>query len=143
MAIRILDTHGEFNYVHYESSEKIMIEQEKMFKHLKAAGHTTLSEPYQAHAAILLEKDDQVVAGTYMHFNVPGVICITMSYVYDDYRGQGIYKKLHSLIDQLGREKNRMKVYSYIHAENKPMVDSIMHKIGYQIKSYMVMKTIS
>jgi predicted GNAT family acetyltransferase len=140
---KILDKFKEFNYMYYNSCDKLQEEYEKMYAIIKSNGHVLQSEAWSLDAGILLENENSVIAGSFFNLSKnKNSILIHIIYVDENFRKQGIYKKMHALINQIGLEQNRKYVYSYIHTDNKPMQDYIIKKIGYEPIMSLVRKSI-
>jgi V8-like Glu-specific endopeptidase len=81
---------------------------------------------------ILIEKNGIVVAGVFLNTSkYSSTIVVLLIFVESSYRHQGLYKKCHELITNLGKKLNKSDIYSYIHENNSLMKDIIMEKIGY------------
>jgi hypothetical protein len=52
-------------------------------------------------------------------------------YVEEPYRKNGIYKHMHFLINNIGKEEGKTSIYSYIHVDNFLMQEYIAKNIGY------------
>jgi RimJ/RimL family protein N-acetyltransferase len=101
------------------------------------------SDHWMLDSGILLENDDEIIAGAFFNLNkIKSSILILVIFVDEKYRQNGIYKKLHSLIDEVGKQENRQAVYSYIHVDNKLMNEHIMEKIGYEPVMQLVKRPI-
>ena len=129
--MRTLDTFKEFNYVFYDTaSDKLLQEYDRMFNIVRSTGQALLQENIDS--GILLENNGNVIAGAFFELNkAPNIILIQIIFVNEEFRKNGIYKKLHSLIDLIGKERNKSGVYSYIHLKNDLMQKTIADKIGY------------
>jgi RimJ/RimL family protein N-acetyltransferase len=141
--MKILDTHNEFNYTYYEACDKLKSEYDRMYGIIKANGHALMSDSWSLDAGILLENDTTVIAGAFFNLSKsPSSILIHIVFVDEVYRQQGIYKKMHSLIDLIGNELNRHNVYSYIHSKNEIMQDYVAKSIGYETVMQLVSRKI-
>lgn len=142
--MKILDTMGDFNYVYYNSCDKLSSEYDRMYGIINATGHSLSSDAWSLDAGILLENNDIVIAGAFLNLtHSDKVVLIHIIFVEEEYRKQGIYLKMHSLIDTVGREFDRHAVYSYIHARNELMNEHIMKKIGYEPVMHLVRRPIT
>lgn len=131
--MKILDTYKEFNYHYYEANDKLHNEYDRMYGIIKASGHALASDSWPLDAGILLENDDKVIAGSFFNLSKSSSsILIHIIYVEEEYRKQGIYTKMHQLINIVGKQQNRTNVYSYIHMDNYIMTNHIVDKIGYK-----------
>jgi hypothetical protein len=130
----ILDTFKDYNYIYYEScTDKLATQYERMYGIIKANGHALASDAWSLDSGILLEKDDEVIAGTFFNLTKSSSsILIHVIFVEEKYRQQGIYTRMHSLLNLIGTNLNRKNIYSYIHLQNKLMNDHIVEKIGYE-----------
>lgn len=141
--MRILDTFNEFKYSYYEVCDKLKMEYERMYDIIKSNGHALASDSWPLDAGILLENNNEVIAGAFFNLSKSsGSILIHIIYVDDAYRRQGIYKKMHSLIDMIGKEQNRHSVYSYIHNKNEVMQSHVSQSIGYEPVMQLVTRKI-
>jgi len=141
--MKTLDTFKEFNYRYYESSDKLRIEYDRMYGIIKASGHALASDCWTLDAGILLENDHKVIAGSFFNLsNSPSSILIHVIFVEEEYRKQGIYTKMHQLINTIGKEQNRTSVYSFIHIDNRVMTNYIVDKIGYKLIMQLVKRDI-
>jgi hypothetical protein len=130
--MRTLDTFQEFNYNYYECCDKLRAEYDRMYGIIKASGHALASDSWSLDAGILLENDNKVIAGGFFNLSKSSTsILIHIIFVEESYRKNGIYTKMHSLIDDVGNQDNRRSVYSYIHIDNELMNNHIISKIGY------------
>ena len=128
-----LDTHGEFNFIYYEACTKLKLEYARMYDIIKSSGHALSSDSWNLDAGILLENVDTVIAGAFFNLSKsPSSILVHIIFVEEQYRNQGIYKKMHQLLNLIGLESNRNSIYSYIHLKNTLMTDHIIKKIGYE-----------
>ena len=130
----LLDTFKDYNYIYYKDcTDKLASQYERMYGIIKANGHALASDAWSLDSGILLEKDDKVIAGTFFNLTKsPSSILIHVIFVEEQYRQQGIYKKMHELLNVIGKNLNRKNIYSYIHLQNKLMNDHIIEKIGYE-----------
>lgn len=141
--MRTLDTFQEFNYNYYECCDKLRIEYDRMYGVIKESGHALASDSWSLDAGILLENDNKVIAGGFFNLSKsPTSILIHIIFVEESYRKNGIYTKIHSLIDILGIEQNRHNIYSYVHSKNKIMQEHIVKKIGYEPVMQLVSRQI-
>lgn len=129
-----IDHFQDFDFVLYQQpDEKLTREYEKMFSAIKAAGHAVASDAWPLDGGILLERGEHVIAGAFFNTSKSkSSLLIHIVYVEHEYRKQGIYKKLHTLLDDFAKSQGRSHIYSYIHVDNKTMTDVIMDKIGYE-----------
>jgi RimJ/RimL family protein N-acetyltransferase len=126
-----------------ENCEELAKEYDRMYGIIKANGHALASDAWTLDAGILLKNENEVIAGAFFNFSKsPSSILIHIIFVEDQHRQQGIYTKLHSLIDTLGKELGRPSIYSYIHSGNQIMQEHIMKKIGYETVMQLVKRGI-
>lgn len=130
----LLDTFKDYNYIYYKNcTNKLQSQYERMYGIIKANGHALASDAWSLDSGILLEKDDEVIAGTFFNLTKsPSSILIHVIFVEEQHRQQGIYTKMHELLNDIGNYLGRKTVYSYIHIQNELMNDHIMKKIGYE-----------
>jgi RimJ/RimL family protein N-acetyltransferase len=104
-----------------------------MYDIIKSSGHALASDTWPLDGGILLKNTSEVIAGAFFNLSKSSSsILIHIIFVEDQHRHQGIYTKMHSLIDMLGKELGRLSIYSYIHSGNQIMQSHIMKKIGYE-----------
>ncbi len=131
--LQILGSHNNYQYVYLNNCEELKNEYNRMYSIIKDNGHALASDTWPLDAGILLKNDLEVVAGSFFNLSKsPTRILIHIIFVEEKCRQQGIYTKLHSLIDSLGKELNRTEIYSYIHADNQIMQKYLIEKIRYQ-----------
>jgi hypothetical protein len=141
--MKTLDTYKEFTYTYYESCDKLKLEYDKMYNIIKANGHALASDSWPLDAGILLENANTIIAGAFFNLSKSNSsILIHIIFVEEQYRKQGIYKKMHSLINTIGKEHNRHSVYSYIHSKNDLMQQHVAKSIGYQSVMHLVKRDI-
>jgi len=141
--LEILDSHGPYQYVFMNNCEELTTEYNRMYGIIKASGHALASDAWPLDAGILLKTDQEIIAGSFFNLSKsPSSILIHIIFVEDQHRQQGIYTKMHSLIDTLGKELSRSSIYSYIHSKNQVMQEHIMKKIGYEPVMQLVKKEI-
>lgn len=130
----LLDTFKDYNYIYYKNrTDKLQSQYERMYGIIKANGHALASDAWSLDSGILLEKDDEVIAGTFFNLTKsPSSILIHVIFVEEQHRQQGIYTKMHELLNVIGNHLGRKNIYSYIHLQNKLMNDHIIEKIGYE-----------
>ena len=131
--MKILDKFKNLNYTYYDNCEKLQTEFNRMYDLIKSNGHTVGSNAnWPLDAGILLENEDEVIAGAFFNLTkIKSSVLILAIFVEEEYRKNGIYTKMHSLIDDIGNKDNRQSVYSYIHINNELMNNHIISKIGY------------
>jgi RimJ/RimL family protein N-acetyltransferase len=123
--------------------EELTTEYNRMYGIIEASGHALASDARPLDAGILLKTDQEIIAGSFFNLSKsPSSILIHIIFVEDQHRQQGIYTKMHSLIDTLGKELSRSSIYSYIHSKNQVMQEHIMKKIGYEPVMQLVKKEI-
>jgi RimJ/RimL family protein N-acetyltransferase len=123
--------------------EELSNEYNRMYSIIKANGHALSSDVWSLDAGILLKNDQEIIAGSFFNLSKsPRSILIHIIFVEEQYRKQGIYTKMHSLIDRLGKEMNRTEIYSYIHADNQIMQKHLIEKIGYKTVMQLVKREI-
>jgi hypothetical protein len=141
----LLDTFNNYNYVYYEScTDKLSTEYDKMYKKIEASGHTTgANSDWSLDKGILLENDNEAIAGIFLNTNkFKGSILILATFVEEQYRQHGIYKKLHKLLNNIGNDLGKKTVYAYIHRQNTIMNDHIIEKNGYEPVMTLVKRAI-
>jgi hypothetical protein len=133
--IHLLDTFNNYNYIYYEScTDKLATQYDKMYKSIEASGYTTgANSDWSLDKGILLENYDDVIAGIFLNTDkFKGSILILATFVEEQYRQQGIYKKLHQLLNKIGNDLNKKTIYAYIHCQNNIMNEHIIEKNGYE-----------
>jgi hypothetical protein len=142
--MKILDKFKNFNYTYYTNCEKLQSEYVRMYDVIKSNGWVIGSSNHiVVQYGILLENDDNIIAGAFFNINkIRSSILIFIIFVDEKHRQNGIYKKFHSLIDEIGKQENCLSVLSYIHVDNKLMNDHIVEKIGYEPVMHLVKRTI-
>ena len=138
--MKILDQYKNFNYTYYDTCDKLQIEYNRMFDIITSSGYTVGSnDHWPLDAGILLENDDEVIAGAFFNLNkIKNSILILIIFVEEEHRKNGIYKRMHSLIDGIGNQENREAVYSYIHSKNDVMQQFVAKSIGYKTVMHLV-----
>lgn len=138
---RTLDNFQKYNFNYYQPCKKLESQFTIMYDKLKKTGHT-IAEPWPLDGGILLESNN-VIAGAFFNLTkYKTALLINLIYVNKSFRRNGIYKKMHYLLDQIGHENNKSSIYSYIHVENKLMQDVMIEKIGYNPVMTLVKKEI-
>lgn len=141
--LEILDSHEHYQYVFMNNCEELAKEYSRMYGIIKASGHALASDSWPLDAGILLKNDQEIIAGAFFNLSKSSnSILIHIIFVEEIYRKKGIYTKLHSLIDRLGKESNRTEIYSYIHTANQIMQEYLMRKIGYKPVMQLVKREI-
>lgn len=142
--LQVLDIHDKYKYVYYaQSTDHLVAQHDKMYGLIKAAGHALASDFWPVESGILLENDNEVIAGLFLNLTrSPEVILVHLVFVDSYFRQQGIYTKMHSLVDTIGRRLGRNNVYSYVHVDNELMQNVIMKKIGYEPVLHLVKRVI-
>ena len=141
--LQILDTYKNYQYVYMDSCVELSNEYNRMYGIIKANGHALASDAWPLDGGILLKNDNEVIAGAFFNLSKSlGSILIHIIFVEDQHRQQGIYTKMHSLIDTLGKELSRPSIYSYIHSKNQVMQEHVMKKIGYEPVMQLVKREI-
>lgn len=139
----ILGTYREFRYVLYNIVEPNMLQEyNKVCDIIKNNGHSLHSD-WDLTGGIMLENNQEVIASIFYNTTkYRTALLINVAYVEPEYRCQGIYTELHNYVDLVAKQHNMEKIYSYIHANNKPMIDSVMNKIGYSTVMHLVSREI-
>ena len=138
-----LDTYKEFTYTYYESCDKLKSEYNRMYKITTENGHALESNSWQLESGILLENENEVIAGSFFNLKSrSSSVLMYLIFVEEPYRKNGIYKNMHLLIDRLGKEQGKTSIYSYIHIDNSIMQDHVEKKIGYIPLMHVVRKDI-
>ena len=128
----ILGQYLNYNYRYYEANDKLSEEYERM-KYLVLNETRGTPDPHSLECGILLENDQEVIAGTFLNLSVnPKVILILNIYVNEEHRRKGIHTAMHTFIDKIALAFDKSSIFSNIHASNKIMVDYIMQKQNYQ-----------
>ena len=141
--LQILGSHINYQYVYMDSCDELSTEYIRMYKIIEANGHALAPEPWSVDGGILLKNNNEVISGSFFNFSKrPGSILINLIFVEEKHRHQGIYTKMHSLIDELGKEQGQTAIYSYIHSNNQSMTNHIMKKIGYETVMHLVKRGI-
>jgi RimJ/RimL family protein N-acetyltransferase len=141
--LQILGSHKSYQYVYMDPCDELSAEYIRMYKIIKANGHALASDSWEVDGGILLKNNNEVIAGSFFNFSKrPSSILINVIFVEEQHRHQGIYTKMHSLIDELGKEKGQTSIYSYIHSDNRVMQEHIMKKIGYETVMHIVKRVI-
>jgi len=141
--LQILDSYTSYQYIYMNNCEELANEYNRMYSIIKANGHALASDTWPLDAGILLTNDQEIVAGAFFNLSKsPRSILIHIIFVEEEHRKQGIYTKMHSLINRLGKESNRKEIYSYIHASNQIMQDHLKEKIGYKSVMHLVKRDI-
>lgn len=142
--LQILDSHKNYQYVYLDMCEELSNEYYRMYGIVNANGHALASVgTWPLDGGILLKNDSEVIAGAFFNLSKSSItILIHIIFVEDQHRQQGIYTKMHSLIDMLGKELGRSSIYSYIHSENQIMQEHVMKKIGYEPVMQLVKREI-
>lgn len=141
--LKILDSHGPYQYVFMNNCEELTTEYNRMYGIIKANGHALASDAWTLDAGILLKTDQEIIAGSFFNLSKSASsILIHIIFVDEAHRKKGIYTKMHSLIDALGKELGRKEIYSYIHATNHIMTEHITKKIGYRSVMHLMKRNI-
>ena len=143
--LQILDSHKNYQYVYLDMCEELSNEYDRMYGIINTNGHVLAMGGWRLplDGGILLKNESEVIAGAFFNLSKSSVtIFIHIIFVEDQHRQQGIYTKMHSLIDMLGKELGRSLIYSYIHSENQIMQEHVMKKIGYKPVMQLVKRNI-
>lgn len=131
--LQILDTHHGYSYVYHTYSDVLQKEYDRMYGVIKSNGHALASNAWPLDGGILLQDNVKTIAGAFFNLTKSqSSILIHIIFVEEEYRRQGIYKRMHLLINQLGKESGRTNIYSYVHQSNYIMQKYIVEKIGYK-----------
>ena len=135
----VLRTYKEFKYVLYNTVEpRMQQEYIRVCNIIKNNGHSLHSD-WDLTGGVMLENDREVIASIFYNTTkYKTALLINVAYVEPEYRRQGIYTELHNCVDLVAKQYNMEKIYSYIHANNRPMIDSVMSKIGYSTVMHLV-----
>lgn len=140
---QVLGSYKHYSYVYHDYSQVLQKEYDRMYGIIKANGHALASDAWTLDGGILLQDDSRVIAGAFFNLTKnPSSILIHIIFVSEEHRQQGIYKKMHSLIELIGKESKRTSIYSYIHAENQVMQQHVVEKIGYKPVMHLVKREI-
>jgi hypothetical protein len=139
-----IEKFGEFECNHYSNCDLYIDfdnaqDQNKVSKIFKDMYQTYLSKggsnvPGTLHidGAVLLEKDQSPVAAIFYDLQKSiSNVTIVLAFVDENFRRQGLYRKLHSLIDVIGKEHGRIGVVSFMSFKDSLMIDTIGKSIGY------------
>lgn len=138
-----LGSYKQYSYVYHDYSQTLEKEYDRMYGIIKANGHALASDAWSLDGGILLQHDHEVIAGAFFNLTKnPSSILIHIVFVEEEHRRHGIYKQMHSYIDQLGKETGKKNIYSYIHQKNEIMQDFIIDKIGYEPVMQLVKREI-
>lgn len=130
--LEILGHYKDYNYVYYEVNDKLTYEYERM-KYLVLNQTRGMADPHPLEAGILLEKDDEIIAGTFLNLSLADKILLILNiYVDEPHRRNGIHTTMHTFIDKIAISKNKTGIYSNIHASNKIMMEHVAKKQGYE-----------
>jgi RimJ/RimL family protein N-acetyltransferase len=141
--LQTLGSHNNYQYVYLNNCEELENEYNRMYSIIKSNGHALASDTWSLDAGILLKNEQEVVAGSFFNLSKsPTRILIHIIFVEEKCRQQGIYTKMHSLIDRLGKESNRKEIYSYIHADNRIMQEYLIEKIEYKPVMHLMKREI-
>lgn len=142
--LEILDSHGPYQYVFMNNCEELTTEYNRMYGIIKANGHALASDAWTLDAGILLKTDQEIIAGSFFNLSKSSSsILIHIIFVEEAHRKKGIYTKMHSLIDRLGKDLGRSNVFSYIHMNNDIMQNHVVDKIGYKPIMQLVRREIN
>ena len=84
-------------------------------------------------SSILLEDENEVVAGIFYDLQKSlSSVYILLAVTNDGHRKKGIYKKMHSLIDIIGKSHGRVGVTSFMGLDNDLLTDTIARTVGYK-----------
>lgn len=141
----LLDTMGVYKFVLHRNADKyLMGEFFKMYEHIKASGHSLSAEPWPVDSGIVVSIEDTPVAAAFFNTTkYKDTLLLHLIYVDSDHRRRGIYRNLHRLLDVVGLEQGKTRLYSYIHSSNLVMVNDIMEKIGYKEVMKLVSRNIN
>jgi hypothetical protein len=142
--MKILDTFKNFNYTYYNNCEKLQTEYRRMYDEIKSRGWVVGSDNHwPLDAGILLENHDKIIAGAFFNLTkIKSSVLILVIFVEEEYRKNGIYTKMHSLIDDIGNQEGCQSVHSYIHAKNDLMQQHVAKSIGYETVMNLVTRKI-
>lgn len=127
-------TYQTYSYNLYsDADEKLQEYYRKFYNNMVSNELVATSLPLDISAGILLENSKEVIAGIFYSFEdkYPKSILIRLVWVNAEHRKNGIYTKLHRILDIVGKELGKTTVWSTIHLNNHLMVDIILKKIGY------------
>ena len=94
--------------------------------------------------AIFLENDDSVVAGIFYNLKQStSNLYVVLAFVEKQYRGNGIYKKLHNLIDVVARLYDKKGIISFISLDDTVMLNTISKSVGYNPIYQLVHRAVS
>lgn len=129
----VLGTFGDYTYRFYNSLDQRLIDYYRRgYSELAKSGNTVLDLLYDVDVAIILEKDEKIIAATFLNINKrPKVVTIQLIYVEPEFRNKHIHRTMHQHIDVIGKRLDKDMVVSTVHANNKVMLNYIVDKVGY------------
>lgn len=131
----VLGTFENFNYIYYsDKGDKFMEEYNRMYEEIHAAGHALSRDPWPVDTGIILMDDSgKSIAGAFFNLEkYKQTVLLLLIYVNPEFRKKGIYLQLHKLIDFVGKNKGKNRLYSYIHSGNSLMTDYMIERMGYR-----------
>lgn len=141
-----LEVFEQYTFNHYDcfsvdlnfydttpSDNKILNVFKKMYGRFLENGGTHIPGQFQIDGAILLEDDNEVVAGIFYDLQKSlSNIYILLAFTEEEHRRKGIYKKFHNLIDTIGKDHGRIGVNSFMGLNDTLMVNTIASTVGYK-----------
>lgn len=117
-------------FEHHDAASPLL--QESYTKAKEALSHHALVD-WKTDAGILVIESEEVIAGIYFDLTkYPKAVLINAAYVKPEFRRQGIYTRLHKMVNAVAKNNGKTAVYTYIHSKNDLMNEHVAVKIGYQ-----------
>jgi hypothetical protein len=125
--------NASFEFEDIESSDnRILTIFKGMYQRYLDNGGAHIRGTLNIDGAILLENDNEVIAAIFYDLQRSvSNIYILLAFTEPNHRMKGIYKKLHSLIDIVGKDHGRVGVTSFIGVHDQVMLNTIAKNIGY------------
>ena len=141
-----LETLERYTFNHYDcfsidldidnddiSDNRILSIFKDMYNKYLDTGGIHIPGKFQIDGAILLEDENEVVAGIFYDLQKSlSSVYILLAVTNDGHRKKGIYKKMHSLIDVVGKSHGRVGVTSFMGLDNNLLTDTIARTVGYK-----------
>lgn len=132
-----------FDYCYYTDLTDHHLTIYNSIEHNLTAMGTTLRTIWQPDQAIILENNRTWAAAVFFNTReYANSILIINLYVQPEYRQQGIYTRLHELIDMIAVPLNKQSVYSFIDQNNDLMQTTVKDRIGYRTVMHLVKRDI-
>lgn len=116
-------------FEYHDSSSSLLHAQYKIAQH--ELQHLSLIN-WEMDAGIIALADDRPVGGIFFTLSrYRTALLINAAWVSPEFRRQGIYTQLHTLVNEAARDHGKTEIYTYIHRDNELMVGTVAEKIGY------------